>query len=223
MRDSAHVTHQDIAVGVGGLWTALDAVPVIGIVRGCPPTRLLAVAGTAFAAGLTVLELTLDSTDALSGIAALRRNFPECVVGAGTVRTTEKVAAAIDAGAEFVVSPVANAAVLEACRAAQIPSLPGAATPNEILSALELGALAVKVFPARQLGGPSFIAAISGPLGNPRLVPTGGVDAGNAAAFRDAGAYAVAVGSGVFSRPAMEEGDLARIAGLVQETLKAVV
>lgn len=222
MRDPAHATYQFAAAGVDGLWSALDALPVIGIVRGCPPTRLLAVADAAFGAGLTVLELTLDSTDALAGIAAVRKEFPERVVGAGTARTAEEATAAIDSGAEFVVSPVTDVALIEACDAAHIPALPGAATPSEIHSALELGAFAVKVFPARQLGGPSFVAAISGPLGNPRLVPTGGVDAGNAAAFLNAGAYAVAVGSGVFSRRAMEEGDLTIIASRVKETLGAV-
>lgn len=119
-------------------------------------------------------------------------------------------------------SPVTNPVVLEACRSANTPSLPGAATPSEILSAIELGAFAVKVFPVRQLGGPSFIAALSAPLGHPRLVPTGGVDAGNAAAFLEAGAYAVAVGSGVFSPRAMEEGDLVKIASGVEQTLEAV-
>lgn len=201
---------------------ALDQLPAVGIMRGCPAGHAAAMAAAARDAGFTVIEVTLDSPSPAEVIAELAAHFPDLVVGAGTVRTEASVGLAADAGAGFVVSPILSRPVLEACSSRGLPCLPGAATPTEIWTALEWGAAGVKVFPAAELGGPAFIRAVRAPLGSPPLIPTGGVDAGNAAAYLEAGARAVGVGGSVFSVAAMAAGDTARVGSLAAALVEAV-
>jgi 2-dehydro-3-deoxyphosphogluconate aldolase / (4S)-4-hydroxy-2-oxoglutarate aldolase len=143
--------------------------------------------------GLGVFEITLDSQDALETIAVLHDD-DDLVVLAGTVRTADEVRAAVEAGAQACVSPALAAEVIEACREAGVPAIPGAMTPTEIETAWRLGAEMVKVFPAARLG-PEFIGDLRGPLEDIPLLATGGVDAANALDFLRAGAAAVGVGS----------------------------
>ena len=149
--------------------------------------------------GIGVVEITLDSPDALETIASLRDD-PELVVLAGTVRTVDDVRAAVDAGAQGCVAPVLDPEVLEACRETGLPSIPGAMTPTEVETAWELGATMVKLFPAARLG-PEFVRDLRGPLGDVPLLATGGVDASNAAAFLRAGAEAVGVARPLSAQP----------------------
>jgi 2-dehydro-3-deoxyphosphogluconate aldolase/(4S)-4-hydroxy-2-oxoglutarate aldolase len=155
--------------------------------------------------GIGVFEITLDSQNALETIASLRGD-PKLVVLAGTVRTVEDVRAAVDAGAQGCVAPVLRPEVLEACREAGVPSVPGAMTPTEVETAWQLGAEMVKLFPAARLG-PEFVHDLRGPLRDVPLLATGGVDASNAAAFLRAGAEAVGVGSALVGA-----GDLTAVA-----------
>lgn len=189
----------------------LEELPVVGIVRRCPAEQLMAVVEAAMKEGLTVVEVTFDSPGAPDQIATLRKAFPDVVVGAGTVTSVEELEQTLEAGATFVVTPVLSEEVVEACVTRGIPCIPGASTPTEIWRAAGLGALAVKVFPAAQLGGPGYLAALREPLEGIRLVPTGGVTADAARAYRDAGAWALGVGSTVFSSRWMAEGDLRSI------------
>lgn len=211
------VTDVDDSLSAG-----LDRMPVVGIMRGCPAEHAPAIAFAVREAGLTVLEVTLDSPSAAAVISDLTPRLPDLVIGAGTVRTPSDAALAADAGARFVVSPFISRAILEECSARGLPCLPGAATPTEIWDALEWGATAVKVFPARELGGPGFIAAVQGPLGKPPLVPTGGVGAADAKAYLEAGARAVGVGGSVFPRAAMAAGDAARVGSLAAALVEAI-
>lgn len=204
------------------LLTALHEVPVIGIIRGCPAAYLEAVAEAATAAGLRAIEVTLDSPDPFVGIEALVDHLPGVVIGAGTVHTTAEVARAADVGARFVVTPFLREDVMSAAVERDLPIVPGAATPTEIHRALDLGAAAVKLFPARELGGPTYLKAIWGPLGRPPLIPTGGVDAENAGAFLEAGAVALGVGGSVFRSGALGAGDAARVGSLASAFLEAI-
>ena len=166
----------DVNATFPNLETALPGlidVPIIGIVRRLPPGLVPEVARAAFDAGLRYLEVTMDSDDALGVIAKLRRNHHG--VGVGSVTRLEQVTRARDAGAVFVVSPITDRELIRASVESGLPAFPGAATPSEIDLALASGATAVKVFPAEQLGGPAYIKAIMSPLGNPPLIPTGGV------------------------------------------------
>jgi len=189
------------------LTAALDAFPVIGILRGCPPEHVLPIAAGAAKGGLTVIEVTLDSPEPMRGIEEITSSIPGLVVGAGTVHGPDEALAAAEAGAAFIVSPHTDTETMAACREAGLPALPGAATPSEIVRAVDLGAFAVKVFPAAQLGGPGFLKAVMAPLGRPRLVPTGGVDMGNASGYLRVGAIAVGLGSSVFSIEALRYGN----------------
>lgn len=145
------------------------------------------------AAGVRVVEITLDSEGALGAIDRARARGDVTVL-AGTVREPAQVDAAVSAGAEAIVSPALSLAVLERAAELGAPAVPGALTPTEIETAWRAGAALVKLFPAR-LGGPRYVQDLHAPLPDVPLLPTGGVDSTNARAFLDAGAVAVGVGS----------------------------
>ncbi len=164
--------------------------------RVAPRQALLDLVADLVDAGVRVVEVTFDGPDAADDLAACREacaGRDDVVIGAGTLRRVEQVAAACDAGAAFGVSPVLDADVVAAARAGGLPFVPGAATPTEADRAWRLGATFVKLFPGSSLG-PSFVRELRGPLPEIETIVTGGVDASNARAFLDAGAVAVGVG-----------------------------
>jgi 2-dehydro-3-deoxyphosphogluconate aldolase/(4S)-4-hydroxy-2-oxoglutarate aldolase len=165
---------------------------VVAIVRGHAPAATVQIAAGLEEAGITTIEVTLDSPDALESIAALRVR-PRLVVGAGTVLSLADADAALAAGATFLVSPHTDPELIRHGAERGVATLPGALTPTEILTAWEAGAAAVKVFPAGPFG-PAYLASLRGPLGHIPLVPTGGIGEDNAAAFVAAGAIALGVG-----------------------------
>jgi 2-dehydro-3-deoxyphosphogluconate aldolase/(4S)-4-hydroxy-2-oxoglutarate aldolase len=126
--------------------------------------------------------------------------------GAGTVLDAESARACILAGAQFIVSPSFNPALVEICRRYSVPVMPGAYTPTEILTAWECGADMVKVFPA-SIGGPALIKALKAPLPQIELVPVGGVNLDTAADFIRAGAAAVGVGSALINQKLLDSED----------------
>jgi 2-dehydro-3-deoxyphosphogluconate aldolase / (4S)-4-hydroxy-2-oxoglutarate aldolase len=209
--------------GLGSRLPQLASLPVIGILRRCPPDRVEAIAGAAIDAGFLALEVTFDSEEPAGQIRSIRAAFPLVAVGAGTVLDRGSLDEAVDAGAAFVVTPVVDEELIAACAELGLPSLPGAATATEVWRAHRAGADAVKVFPAEQLGGPAYLRALRAPLGGVELVPTGGVDAANAKAYLDAGAVALGVGSSVFDPTAMRDGDavaVGRAAATIVEALR---
>ncbi len=127
-------------------------------------------------------------------------------IGAGSVVTVEQARTCLDSGAQFIVAPILREAVIRVCNDADIPVFPGAYTPTEIQTAWEMGADAVKVFPARELG-PTYIKDVLAPLPHLRLVPTGGVNADNASAYRKAGAFTLGIGSNLVQRKDVETGN----------------
>lgn len=201
---------------------ALESRPFVGILRGCPPLHAQAIAGAAIAGGITVIEVTLDSERPFEQIAAIRAAYPEAEVGVGTVRAGEHVGPAVEAGASFIVSPIVDSGVITAAVEHGVAVIPGAATPTEIDHALRLGATAVKVFPIDQLGGPGYIRAVRSPLGDPPLIPTGGVDAGSISDYLAAGALAVGVGGTLFPQAAIEDGDSDAVARLAKEIVETL-
>ena len=189
----------------------LREVPIVGILRGCPLEHAAAIASVAESAGLKVIEVTLDSPSWSRQVHEVVDMDLDLLVGVGTVTSADQVAEAAAAGACFVVSPVVDSGVIAACAEAGLPCIPGTATPTEIHAALRAGATAVKVFPARALGGSDFIAAVVGPLGHPPLIPTGGIDVLDMAGYLAAGAVAVGAGSGMFALDALRSGDVERV------------
>jgi 2-dehydro-3-deoxyphosphogluconate aldolase / (4S)-4-hydroxy-2-oxoglutarate aldolase len=160
-------------------------------------------------AGVGVVEITLDSEDALGAIERARGRGDVSVL-AGTVRTSAQVDAAVAAGAEAVVAPGTVSAVLERAGELGVPAVPGALTPTEIEQAWAAGAALVKLFPGA-LGGPSYVSDVLAPLGDVPLIVTGGVDPGNARAFLEAGAVAVGIGAALGNDPAALAAALAAV------------
>ena len=135
------------------------------------------------AGGLRSIELTLRTPVALDALAALKRELPEIVIGAGTVLTPAQIRQSIDAGADFLVTPGTPPALADALAEAPIPAVPGGATPTEFLALMARGFRVCKLFPAAAVGGVAMLKALAGPLARLQFCPTGGIGEGDAAEF----------------------------------------
>jgi len=185
---------------------------VIAVMRGADPDRAVETAEALRAGGVTAVEITAESPDAMATLAAVADALDgeDCVVGAGTVLDAETARRSIAEGAAFVVSPTVEADVIETANRYGVPVAPGAFTPTEVLDAYERGADLVKVFPAAT-GGPGHLRSLAGPLPQVPLVPTGGVDLDNVRAFVAAGAVAVGAGSALVDDEAVAAGKFDRV------------
>jgi 2-dehydro-3-deoxyphosphogluconate aldolase / (4S)-4-hydroxy-2-oxoglutarate aldolase len=178
-----------------------------------PRERLIDLVQELVADGISILEITFDSADAAADLAAVRAHLGSAaLVGAGTIRTTEQLRAAIDTGAAFGVSPVLDREVLDAALTAGLPFVPGAYSPTEIDAAWRAGATFVKLFPGSSLG-PSHVRELRGPLPEVQTIATGGIDASNATAFLDAGAVAIGIGSAIGRMTSNERRELVAAIG----------
>lgn len=204
---------------------ALDLVVdsgIVAILRADSGEQLAAVAERLFAAGIRAIEVTFTVPGVLDVIRDVRRRLGDRILlGAGTVLDAETARAAILAGAEFVVSPVVRPEIIALSHRYDKLVMPGAFTPTEVLTAWEAGADVVKVFPA-EVGGPSYIKALRGPLPQIRMLPTGGVNLENIGQFFKAGAVAVGLGSALVPRDALRAGNLDRIAELASQYVARV-
>lgn len=166
--------------------TALEVMqdaPVIPVIVLNDVAHAVPLARALVAGGIRMLEVTLRTPQALDCMAAIARAVPQAVVGAGTVRSAADALAAQKAGARFLVSPGYTPALGRAARAVGLPLLPGVATGSEIMAAMDDGYTELKFFPAVQAGGTAMLKAWSGPFGEARFCPTGGVSAANAHEF----------------------------------------
>ena len=192
------------------------AKKIVAVVRLDEYNRAVDVARALTAGGISVLEFTLTGHGAIEAVSATRKAMGDAVcVGVGTVLKAEDAEAAIDAGAQFVVTPAVRQQVIATCVKRQTLILCGGLTPTELLEAHEAGAEMVKVFPA-QLGGPKFIKDILAPLPFLRLVPTGGVSPENARDYLAAGAVAVGIGGNLVSNKLVAEGAFDQITAKAQ-------
>ena len=195
---------------------------VIAVLRLASIDPLPDVARALIAGGVTSIELTMTTPNALEGIARLSREFgKQAMIGVGTVLDAQTCRKAIEAGAEYVVSPGFDEAVHSATKAHKKLSLPGAMTPTEILRAWNAGADVVKVFPSTALGPPYFKDVLA-PLPHVRLMPTGGVDAKNAGDWLRAGAVCVGAGSNLVPKEALARKDWAAITANAKAFVDAV-
>ncbi len=184
----------------------LLGVRLIGIVRLDDVELAVAAAACAIEAGLAAVEVTFTLEGAADAIRRLRRDHPDALVGAGTVRSDAELDAAAEAGAQFLVAPGLNPGLLETARRRGLIMLPGVFTATEIDLALRLGARALKLFPAEP-SGPGYLASMLQPFPEVRLVPTGGISSLNAIDYLKAGAAALAMGSSLFpARRIIDEG-----------------
>jgi 2-dehydro-3-deoxyphosphogluconate aldolase/(4S)-4-hydroxy-2-oxoglutarate aldolase len=173
---------------------------VVAIIRRSAPFDAVALSEALANGGVRILEITLNSHEALRSIEQVRRHdIGDIIVGAGTVRNARDARAAIDAGAEFLVAPNFNAGAVGVANAAGLAMLPGVATPTEAVAAFESGCKLLKLFPAAALGA-DFLRLIRDPLPDIKFMATGGIDNSNMADFFRAGAVAVGLGSSLVGK-----------------------
>lgn len=176
------------------LLDGLKQARVLAIIRGTDSSASVRTAVALVEEGITYLEVSLNTPDALDVIAAVRREAGDrATIGAGTVLTGDDAARVADAGGQFLVTPAVTAAV-DSGVLLDLPVLAGAMTPTEAVSAMDRGATAIKLFPA-SLGGPAYLSALRDPFPTIPFIPVGGVSADAAADYLERGAVAVGVGS----------------------------
>jgi 2-dehydro-3-deoxyphosphogluconate aldolase/(4S)-4-hydroxy-2-oxoglutarate aldolase len=191
--------------------TRIAAGKVVAIFRGDFGGMETDIVAAMADAGLTAVEVTLTSPDALAAIERVAKAFgSRMAVGAGTVLSTAEVDRCAAAGATFIVSPNRDLAVITHTKKLGLGSFPGCFTPSEIVEAVHAGADAAKLFPASVLG-PGFVKAIRGPLPAVKIVPTGGVTPEAAKAYFEAGAWGVGAGSELVNKDVMAPGGLDRL------------
>ena len=171
---------------------------IVAILRGMPPKDTMEIAQALYNGGLRILEITLNSDDALTLIEQLSHEFKnKMLIGAGTVLNVKDAENAIDAGATFLISPSLDLSVIKTAKDAGVVSIPGAFTPTEILSAYNNGADIIKVFPTLSA---EYIKNILAPLNHIPVMPTGGIDLDNIKTFITTGAVAFGIGSALVDK-----------------------
>lgn len=169
---------------------------ILPVIRTNNRDEAVLVSEAIMAGGINILEITMTVPDAVEVINDLAKRLGnQAVIGAGTVFDAEMAKRCLDAGAQFIVSPITDKATIELCRHSDTAVFPGAMTANEIYRAWETGADAVKVFPANALGGASYIKALKSVMPQIEIIPTGGVNLETISDFFRAGAAAVGIGS----------------------------
>lgn len=179
----------------------------IAVIRTFDFDRGIRMAKAVAAAGMRPIEISWSSDRAADLVEKLRSELPECTIGAGTLFDRARVKEAISAGAQFLFSPHSDPEMIRTALDADVPMVPGALSPTEIVTAWHAGASAVKVFPISAVGGVSYIRSLQGPLGHIPLIPTGGITPDNAKAAIEAGALAVGLGSSLFPKSYIEAED----------------
>ncbi len=180
---------------------------VVAIMRANSPDQLLGAADAIRAGGVRAIEVSLTTPGALGVIErAAARSDGDMLFGAGTVLDAESARATILAGAQFIVGPALDLALIELCRRYGVPVFPGAYTASEVVAAWQAGAGMVKIFPA-SVGGPELIKALKAPLPQVEMMAVGGVDLDNTADFVRAGASVVGVGSSLVAQRLLDTGD----------------
>jgi 2-dehydro-3-deoxyphosphogluconate aldolase/(4S)-4-hydroxy-2-oxoglutarate aldolase len=207
-----------------------DVIRRIGEIGIVPVVRVAAVDEAAraveaiCAGGIPIVEITMTVPDAITVIRQVARQYgKDVLLGAGTVTTAPQAEQCIAAGAEFIVSPGLSFPVLAAAQACGKLAIPGALTPTELMNAQQNGAKLIKIFPCGNVGGPKYLKSLRGPFPDAALIPTGGVNAANAAEFIAAGAFALGVGAELVNAAALREGNLARIEQAARELVGAVL
>lgn len=195
---------------------------VIAVVRAESAEKAVRVIDAAREGGILALEVTMTVPGAIDVIREICQKYAggEEVIGAGTVLDAETARIAMLAGAQFVVGPTLNAEMVRMCNRYQVNCIPGAMSVREVLEALELGASIVKIFPGSLLK-PDFVKAVHGPIPYAPLMPTGGVNVGNAGEWIRAGAVAIGVG-GDLTREGLAKGDYSLITKKAEAYIRAV-
>lgn len=186
-------------------WELFNKAPLVGIIRNVSPEDVKRILPIYREAGLTTVEITMNTPGATDMIRyALENEHYGLNIGAGTVCTKEDLDAALEAGAQFIVTPVLSKKVVKSCVKKGVPVFPGAYTPTEIFQAWSLGASMVKIYPATALG-PGYIKDLKSPMNQLKLLPTGGVSLENMDAFLKAGANGLGIGGQLFDKKLIQD------------------
>ncbi|MEH2454008.1 bifunctional 4-hydroxy-2-oxoglutarate aldolase/2-dehydro-3-deoxy-phosphogluconate aldolase [Nostoc sp.] len=170
--------------------------------------------------GIQLIEITWNSDRAGELISQLRLELPYCTIGTGTLFNLQQLQEAIASGCQFLFTPHFDPAMVQAAQEQNVPIIPGALTPTEIVTAWSQGASCVKVFPVQAVGGADYIKSLQGPLGQIPLIPTGGVTLENAKEFLQAGAIAVGLSSELFPKKLVTEGNWEAIASGARKLMR---
>lgn len=194
-------------------------VPVVVLedAKDAVPTAKALLAG-----GVDVMEITFRTAAARDSIAAVAKECPDMLVGAGTVINLEQCKTAVEAGAKFIVSPGFNPPVVQWCVEHEVAVTPGCVTPTEITAALEMGLKVVKFFPANVYGGLKAMKALSGPFGGVKFIPTGGVNGDNVGEYISAPFVHAVGGSWVCAKSDISEGNFEKITQLCLQSKQAM-
>ena len=195
----------------------LALVPVVPVVVLDDLDHAVPVARALVAGGLPVIELTLRTPVALDAIAAIAAEVPDILVGAGTITSPELVSRAVDAGAQFLVSPGTTPGLLREMAGSGVPFLPGTATVSEAMTVLEAGFSEMKFFPAEASGGATYLKSLASPLPAARFCPTGGITAATAPSYLALPNVGCVGGSWLTPADALAAGDWDRVATLARE------
>ncbi len=188
-------------------WSLFEQAPIVGILRNIDPASIYQLLPGYQAAGLTTLEITMNTPGATSIIETLNSRYGDRLnIGAGTVKDLYDLESALKAGATFIVTPILDEQVIKECVHLDIPVFPGAYTPTEIYRAWHLGASLVKVFPATSLGA-GYFKDVLAPLSDIKLMPTGGVSLETIPGFHKAGAVAYGIGGPLFDKELIRQED----------------
>ena len=198
----------------------LRHAPVIPVLTVEGADDAVPLASALVAGGLPLLEVTLRTEGALKAIAAMAKQVPGAILGAGTIRTADQAKAAVDAGATFLVSPGATPQLIAAVQKLGVPFLPGCATASEALRLAEEGFRFLKFFPAEAAGGLNYLKSLAAPLADLRFCPTGGIDAEKAKAYLALPNVVCVGGSWITPATALKAGDWATVTRLSLEASK---
>ena len=201
----------------------IGEIGIVPVVRAATVDEAKLAVQAICAGGIRVVEITMTVPDAVAVIREVAQQYRGSVlIGAGTVTTGAQAELSLRAGAQFLVSPGLAITVLSVAQACGTLTIPGALTPTELMNAQENGARLVKIFPCGNVGGPKYLRSLKGPFPKAALIPTGGVNATNAADYIAAGAFALGVGADLIDATALRERNLDKITLAARELVNAV-
>jgi 2-dehydro-3-deoxyphosphogluconate aldolase/(4S)-4-hydroxy-2-oxoglutarate aldolase len=200
----------------------IEGIGIMPSVRVASAEIALFAAETVYEAGIQVVEITMTVPNAIDVITQLAKNYPNFIIGAGTVLDAETAERCVDAGALFITSPGLVPDVLEYTLKSDVVAIPGALTPSEVIAAWKAGADFVKIFPCAQVGGDQYIRALKIPLPQISLIASGGVNQLTAANFIFAGASSLGIGSELMPRKALSTRQDQWIRELARRFIEAV-
>jgi len=205
------------------LYTRIEGAGIVPVVSIEHPDHAVPLARALSAGGIPVAEITFRTDAALRSIEAIARQEPDLLLGAGTVLSATQAGEAVQAGAQFIVSPGFNPAVVEYCIRNEVPVLPGINSPTQIEQAIDMKLRYLKFFPAETSGGLAMLKAMAAPYGGIRFVPTGGISVENLRSYLDFNRVLACGGSWLSPTDLMARGDFDAITALAREAVATIL